>query len=101
MMSDRLSIKTNPILTAKHLASLHSAGVYTGSDLVLADLNSLANRCTLSINELSVLKRCVVEAVADPVTGECMLGEIVTKKKKNVRMRQSYDRMYTYFVIYW
>ena len=80
MMSDRLSIKTNPILTAKHLASLHSAGVYTGSDLVLVDLNSLANRCTLSINELSILKRCVVEAVADPVTGESMLGEFLWKR---------------------
>jgi len=76
MMSDRLSIKTNPILTAKHLASLHSAGVYTGSDLVLADLNSLANRCTLSINELSVLKRCVVEAVADPVTGSSLWKQL-------------------------
>ena len=69
-MSDRLSVKTNSILTTKHLASLHSAGVYTGCDLVLADLNSLANRCTLSVDELFVLKRCVVEAVADPITGE-------------------------------
>jgi len=76
MMSDRLSIKTNPILTAKHLASLHSAGVYTGSDLVLVDLYSLANRCTLSINELSILKRCVVEAVADPVTGSSLWKQL-------------------------
>ena len=68
-MSSRLSLSSNPLLTAAHLASLHSAGVYTGCDLVSADLNALASRCTLSVDELSVLKRGVIEAAPEPITG--------------------------------
>ena len=68
-MSFRLGVSTSPVLTAAHLASLHSAGVFTSGDLLSADLDSLAARCSLSLAELTVLKRGVLEAAAQPLTG--------------------------------
>ena len=71
-MSTRISLSTCSILTSAHLATLHSAGIYSTSDLILHDLNSLASRCALSVTELGILKRSVIEGVDDPVTGKDM-----------------------------
>jgi len=72
-MSTRIKLSSCPVLTPAHLSSLHTAGIYSTSDLIAVDLNSLASRCTLSVTELGILKRSVIEAVDEPVTGSSLL----------------------------
>jgi len=71
--TSRLTAASSPILTPAHLTSLRSAGVFTCADLVAADLNSLANRCSLSFAELSLVRKGILEGVQDPLTGSSLL----------------------------
>ena len=68
-MSSRLDPTTCPALTASHLDSLHAAGIYSTSDIISADLNGLASRCALSITELGIIKKSIIQAADDPLTG--------------------------------
>ena len=62
------------------MLSLHTAGIYSTSDLITSDLNSLSSRCALSLTELGILKRSVIEGVDEPVTGESLGHEAVTEQ---------------------